>query len=807
MVSDPVPGVVCAPADPSECDTHFCNPPPFPPPGCTKCQGGFGITLYAIDERPEVRTCGQGPSPHIGKPINVMNGNVWFDQTDAVVQGVSGLGFVRSYNSLNAADNVSSSLGRGWSHSYGRGLIFPPATPKIIKLREDDGEVVYFEDEDSDLLFQALVPTSESSSLTKAGNTYTRNFRAGGSEVYDAQGRLLSVVDAAGNTTTLSRDGAGRLTSVTDPGSRALTLGYDASGRLVTLTGPMGAIASYAYTPSSGTLQRVDYSDGSGYSFSYDTAGRLLVVLDGTGRIVEEHSYDASGRGATSSLANGVDKYTVTYDTKPVSTVTDALGRVSTYSWAGFGGIHRRITKIVGPCVSCGGGGSQTQTFTYDNDGRLLSETDGQANTTSYGYDTNGDRVTETNALNQTTTYTYDSSGRVLTRTGPDGSLTTYTHAPAGPLTVTEKVTATQDRTTSITYNGQGKPSAIADPRSKTTTLAYNSSGDLTSVTDALTHATTFGYDAMGRRTTVTNALNHATTTTYDARGRVTRITNPDTTKTDFAYDLSGRRTSTTDPLGRTTHYVYDLYGRLDSVMDPLGGITRYGYDLMSNLTSLTDAKGQTTSFQYDGYNRVSTVSYPGGGEETFSYDAAGRLATKTDRKSVVTTYSYDLLGRLTGKTYSNGDPAVSYTYDLGGRLATAANGTDTLTWTYDFCRPASLGAKHEERFDRGLQLRSRRQQAGSQARRPGLRDLRLRRRQPPDLDHAWQQRLRLRLRQRQPANVDELPERRRHLLQLRLALASHEPVGREEPDHDHELHLHLRQCWQPSHQATARLL
>jgi YD repeat-containing protein len=49
-----------------------------------------------------------------------------------------------------------------------------------------------------------------------------------------------------------------------------------------------------------------------------------------------------------------------------------------------------------------------------------------------------------------------------------------------------------------------------------------------------------------------------------------------------------------------------------------------------------------------------------------------------------VTTYSYDGLGRLTGKSYSNGDPAVSYTYDAAGRLETAANGTDKLTWSYD---------------------------------------------------------------------------------------------------------------------------
>jgi RHS repeat-associated protein len=682
MNADPTPSASCGRApNPEECNAG-CLPPPE---ACARCEGGFAITLYAIDEHPELRQCGSGPPPNVGEPINVVNGNVWFDQSDTFVQGIVGIPFVRSYNSLNAVAGISGSLGKGWSHSFERKLIFPPATPKIIKLRGDDADVVYFEDADGNQLFEALVPATEESSLLKSGGSYTRSFRRGGSEVYDLQGRLTSVVDPAGNTITLLRDGAGRLTGIADPGSRSLTLSYDSDGKLASLSGPQGGIASYSYAPSTGVLQRVDYADGSGYTFTYDSRGGVLSVMDATGRLLEEHTYDNDGRGLTSSLANGREKYTLVYDNvHSTIEVTDALGHETTYTWSGFGGIHRRLTSIVGPCVSCGGGGSQTQTFDYDNEGRLLSETDGLGHSTTYVYDSNGDRVSETNALNQTTTYTHDAQGRVLTRSGPDGSLTTYTYAPGGPLTITEKLSATQSRTTSITYNGQGKAGAITDPRSKTTTLAYNSAGDLTSVTDPLNHATTFGYDSMGRRTTVTDALNHTTTTTYDSRGRVTRITSADQTKTDFGYDLGGRRTSVTDPMGRTTRYVYDSYGRLESVIDPLNGVTRYGYNLMSSLTSLTDAKGQTTSFQYDAYNRVSSVTSPGGGQETYTYNAAGRLATRTDRKSVVTTYSYDELGRLNSKSYSNGDPSVSYTYDLGGHLATAVNGTDTLTWTYD---------------------------------------------------------------------------------------------------------------------------
>ncbi len=85
----------------------------------------------------------------------------------------------------------------------------------------------------------------------------------------------------------------------------------------------------------------------------------------------------------------------------------------------------------------------------------------------------------------------------------------------------------------------------------------------------------------------------------------------------------------------------------------------------------------------------MKKVTYPGPRYEEFTYDGAGRLKTKKDRKNVTTTYTYDGLGRLTQKSYDNGAPAVTFTYDQvspdhKGRLTTAANSADTLTWTYD---------------------------------------------------------------------------------------------------------------------------
>ena len=675
--SDPTSGAVCR-----EDHGLLCG-----------CEGSTSIVLYPIDEPPEIRTpeapasgpgspgpCPpEGPCPGVGKPVNVLTGNVWLDQTDAQIPGLgAGLSLVRAYNSRLAERNVLGAFGRGWTHSYESKLSFLPGS--VIKLRQPNGSPLFFEDPSATQTYAAMLPKSETSWIVKSGSTYTRLFRMGGSEAYDSNGLLTTLTDASGNGTTLTRDSSGNLASVSGSGGRTISFSYDSSGRVTSLAGPSGVIASYAY--SSGTLQSATYGDGSGYTFGYDTSGRLLSVVDLSGRVVELHTYDGSGNGITSEVSGGQEKYTLAYATRS-TLVTDALGNVTTYRWTSLEGATRRITEIEGGCSGCGGGGPNEQ-WTYDDNGRVLTHTDALGKITSYTYNSSGDRLTETDPLNHTTTYTYDTQGRVLTRTAPDGGVTTTTYGPAGPLTVTEKVTTSQNRTTTLTYNAQGKLATTTDPRGKVTTLGYSTAGDLTSVTDPLTHATAFGYDALGRRTTVTDSLNHTTTTAYDARGRVTRVTNHDGTHTDFAYDLGGRRTSVTDPLGRATSYGYDDYGRLETVADPIGGTTRHTYDAMSRLTALTDAKGNTTSFEYDPYGKVNRMVYPGGASETFVYYDGGRLRTKVDRKGVTTTYSYDAAGRLTGKTYSDGTPAVSYTYDLVGRLLAVANGTDTLTWTYD---------------------------------------------------------------------------------------------------------------------------
>jgi RHS repeat-associated protein len=656
-----------------------------------------------------------GPNPPCGaegEPVSVTTGNVFLDQTDAVAPGVAahGLLFRRTYNSVNTASGRYGVFGPGWFHNYEKRLSEPAA--RVLLLRDSNGVPAYFQDSDANGAYETSVPFTQDSSITRqADGTFVRQFRSGGSERYAAlpSGRLTAVVDVSGNTTTLQYTGS-QLTTITDPGSRQFTLAYP-NASTITLSGPAGLIATF--TLQTGLLSAVTYADGDGdgqsdggFTFTYQTTApkRLLSITDASGRLVEAHTYTPAGQGLTSELGGGVEKFTFSY--QPLKTVvTDARNKVTTYEYSMVWG-QKLVTRITGPCSGCGGG--ESQEWTYDNRGRITSHRDGEGNVTTYTYDpVTGDVLSENRAaqaggaVTHTTSYTYYPDRRTHTRTKPNGGVTTFAYGPAGPTSITEQVTASENRTTLIQYTVQGKPRFVTDPRSKVWEFSYNTLGDLEWVKDPTPahNQTSYVYDLMGRlRQVVRPAVTgdppiQEPETTYDVLGRVKRITNPDATFWEVTYDGGGRRTRVRDPLGRFTDHVYDTYGRLDIVRDALLGETDYGYDLASNLTSITDAREKTTVFDIDDHNRVRKVCYHPGSPCTkfdeYTYDAAGRMETRKDRRNVTTTYSYDGLGRLTGKTYSDSTPAATFAYDQGGpgqkgSMTTAASAPVTLTWSYD---------------------------------------------------------------------------------------------------------------------------
>jgi RHS repeat-associated protein len=617
------------------------------------------------------------PSPTVGNPINLITGNVFIDQTDAAVSGVRRtVRLRRSYNSRRAFVGRGGAFGPGWTHSYEKAVT--PLSAVLLKVDPGTGGALYFQDNDGDQTFEPTMPAFERSSVVKIAGGYVRHFKEGGREHYDSQGRLITQHDRVGNLTQIQRDGSGKISAIVAPGGRALTFTYDGD-RIATLSGPEGLIASYNYG-SGQRLTGVGYDGGGSYSFVPDASGQILSVSDGTGRIVEKHTYE-NARGLTSELADGAESYSVNYLSPGVAAlVTRGDGRTTTYSFQQNAGV-RRLRFLTGPCDSCGGG-QETRQWSYDTKDRVISAHDSLGRVQTFEYDDAKSLLSSrTNLGARTTSYTRDSYGRALIRTGADNKTTTRTYSDAGVLTITDPL----NRVTTIAYNASGLPESITNARNKATHFEYNTAGDLTAVVDPLGKRTTFERDSLGRRTAIVDPLLNRTEITYHRRGWVSRITYPDGTHSDFVHDNRGRRIEAIGPSGRKTTYAYDPQGRTRTVTDAAGNATAFDYDIMSRLVSITDPRGQITRYTYDTYNRVTSTLHPGGRSEAFTYDAVGRLQSRTDRKGTVTTYAYDDdKNELERLSYSDGTPAMAFSYDVVGRLLTADNGTDVLGWAYD---------------------------------------------------------------------------------------------------------------------------
>lgn len=141
------------------------------------------------------------------------------------------------------------------------------------------------------------------------------------------------------------------------------------------------------------------------------------------------------------------------------------------------------------------------------------------------------------------------------------------------------------------------------------------------------------------------------------------------------AYDANA--TTVTDQAGKVRRSVADGLGRLSRVDEPdingaLGSVsapnqaTTYSYDALDNLTTVLQGV-QTRTFVYSSLKRLTSAANPESGTITYGYDNNGNLTSKVDARSISTAFAYDSLNRVTSRSYSDGTPTITYTYDAAG--------------------------------------------------------------------------------------------------------------------------------------------
>ena len=229
-------------------------------------------------------------------------------------------------------------------------------------------------------------------------------------------------------------------------------------------------------------------------------------------------------------------------------------------------------------------------------------------------------------------------------------------------------------------------------------------------------------FDALGRVKRVTNPYRpHLseqvlwTESFYDALGRVTKIKTPDTAEALTSY--SGNTITVTDQAGKQRRSITNALGQLIRVDEPnaagqLGTVaspnqpTFYTYNTLGKMVEVNQGV-QNRYFMYDSLGRLLRVRQPEQEGNTslntsgnpannswstgFTYDNNGNVLTATDAKNTIITNTFDDLNRVMTRAYSDGTPAVLYTYDdpnvpfSKGKLTRTSNSVSTSQTTeYD---------------------------------------------------------------------------------------------------------------------------
>lgn len=245
-------------------------------------------------------------------------GNTYISQNDLTIPGIGGgLKLMRSWNSLWPTSQLAFSaglFGNNWRSNYEERVFL--GNDGTMKYSRSDGSFWSFLLYGSPAIYHVIAPANRQATMTEQGTTsWTITFQNGEQRLFNYNsGWLTNISDRNGNQTFLAYDSLSRLTSVTDPASRHLYFSYTSpSSYLISaVTSDVGLSLSYVYDSQS-RLATVAKPDQTTISFTYDSNSFITAVKDQMGKILESHTYDSTGRGLTSSKANGVEFVTVSY--------------------------------------------------------------------------------------------------------------------------------------------------------------------------------------------------------------------------------------------------------------------------------------------------------------------------------------------------------------------------------------------------------------------------------------------------------------------------------------------------------------
>ena len=493
---------------------------------------------------------------------------------------------------------------------------------------------------------------------------------------YDAAGRPVEILDAAGGLTRCERDGAGRVLRVISAEGRIETYDYDAAGRVISHA--VGLDTPGRYTDEAGVSRVVEPSAWAITRLEYDAASQIIRRVNPDGS-VEKITYDVCGR------VTGVE----------------AGVRVASYEYDLCG-------RLVGVRDSAFG----QRRFKYDAAGQIIQATDGLGFRTHFSYTATGQVCRVVDATGQVTDYEYDAMDRlvrVIKAAGTDDeSVQEYAYDAAGRLIRADD--GVREYTHVYDYAAGGRLSHTCVDGVKAAEFGVQDQGRTVWVRDyasaqALDAGAPVGafvqhrfvYDARGllverSRSGVMTDTSGASSGSVDVDAQVQALntfTNTGAYTLTLGYDADGYRTRMVTPYGETA-IAYDGAGRVVSMsradQDAHGEspAVQYSYDAMGRLirAQLGDILSRWEFDDISGlvcsYSRENTAKADSVEHTEVIRDEQGRIVGLESADGLV-TYTYDAAGQLTGSRA--GDLEFEWVFEAGlmvsERTWRHSNGTD----------------------------------------------------------------------------------------------------------------------------------
>ena len=426
------------------------------------------------------------------------------------------------------------------------------------------------------------------------------------------------------------------LTTVRMPrstGTQTRTFTYQTGTNwLLTATNPENGTVTYTRDAAGHVTKRVD-TIGQWTSYSYDSYNRLKqvrrAIAPGYGADpcqTENYYYDQGTDPSFDSGASWGKLTAVAFGTGPGSACPGTAPDGSTWGGLTYEYQYNSAGQTTGKRMAISRGGytggnvNLDAYWTYDNEGRVLTEQYPVANDPSTG-----------NPTSTAYTYAYDTMGRPITMT--TGSQYDYV--------VNGLQYNASDQMLQISYglngNGGNAPSYVGESRS------YNALNQVTSITAS---GYEYGYGSQ-------SFLEQYVYTSGQNNGQISSVVEGTGETVSYQYDKLKRLVASSSSFGWSQQYSYDGFGNMtyksgnfNVLMNPATNqMSGFNYDGNGNLN--------LGNWSYDVENRLISVDAAGG--ENYMYDPSNKRIYKQNNSGLYngggeTYYFYGLDGKVMGE-------------------------------------------------------------------------------------------------------------------------------------------------------------